>query len=298
MGQKVNPHGLRVGVIKDWDSRWYARNEKVGALIAEDFKIREYLKKTLYSAGVPKIEIERDSAKVRIYIHCSRPGVVIGKGGQEIEKLRLTLEKMIGKPVALSIVEIKTPDTNAQLVAENIAQQLEKRISFRRAMKNAMQRAMRMGVRGIKVNVSGRLGGAEIARSEHYHEGTIPLQTLRADIEYGFAEAATTYGRIGVKVWIYKGEVLSQTLRSTPRVMDMNRANDRRNNDRRNRGGNRRDGNRQGGGDRRFGNNNNGSRQGGYGQRPQGGYNNGPRPQGGARPPRPQTGAPKEGGAN
>jgi small subunit ribosomal protein S3 len=297
MGQKVNPHGLRVGVIKDWDSRWYARNEKVGALIAEDFKIREYLKKTLYSAGVPKIEIERDSAKVRIYIHCSRPGVVIGKGGQEIEKLRLTLEKMIGKPVALSIVEIKTPDTNAQLVAENIAQQLEKRISFRRAMKNAMQRAMRMGVRGIKVNVSGRLGGAEIARSEHYHEGTIPLQTLRADIEYGFAEAATTYGRIGVKVWIYKGEVLSQTLRSTPRVMDMNRANDRRNNDRRNRGGNRRDGNRQGGGDRRFGNNNNGNR-GGYGQRPQGGYNNGPRPQGGARPPRPQGSAPKEGGAN
>ena len=297
MGQKVNPHGLRVGVIKDWDSRWYARNEKVGALIAEDFKIREYLKKTLYSAGVPKTEIERDSAKVRIYIHCSRPGVVIGKGGQEIEKLRLTLEKMIGKPVALSIVEIKTPDTNAQLVAENIAQQLEKRISFRRAMKNAMQRAMRMGVRGIKVNVSGRLGGAEIARSEHYHEGTIPLQTLRADIEYGFAEAATTYGRIGVKVWIYKGEVLSQTLRSTPRVMDMNRANDRRNNDRRNRGGNRRDGNRQGGGDRRFGNNNNGNR-GGYGQRPQGGYNNGPRPQGGARPPRPQGSAPKEGGAN
>ena len=298
MGQKVNPHGLRVGVIKDWDSRWYARNEKVGALIAEDFKIREYLKKTLYSAGVPKIEIERDSAKVRIYIHCSRPGVVIGKGGQEIEKLRLTLEKMIGKPVALSIVEIKTPDTNAQLVAENIAQQLEKRISFRRAMKNAMQRAMRMGVRGIKVNVSGRLGGAEIARSEHYHEGTIPLQTLRADIEYGFAEAATTYGRIGVKVWIYKGEVLSQTLRSTPRVMDMNRANDRRNNDRRNRNGNnRRDGNRQGGGDRRFGNNN--GNRGGYGQRPQGGYNNGPRPQGGARPPRPQGGtAPKEGGAN
>jgi small subunit ribosomal protein S3 len=298
MGQKVNPHGLRVGVIKDWDSRWYARNEKVGALIAEDFKIREYLKKTLYSAGVPKIEIERDSAKVRIYIHCSRPGVVIGKGGAEIEKLRLTLEKMIGKPVALSIVEIKTPDTNAQLVAENIAQQLEKRISFRRAMKNAMQRAMRMGVRGIKVNVSGRLGGAEIARSEHYHEGTIPLQTLRADIEYGFAEAATTYGRIGVKVWIYKGEVLSQTLRSTPRVMDMNRANDRRNNDRRNRGGNRRDGNRQGGGNRGFGGNN-GNNRGGYGQRPQGGYNNGPRPQGGARPPRPQGGtAPKEGGAN
>jgi len=298
MGQKVHPHGMRVGVIKDWDSRWYARPDKVGDLIVEDHKIRTYLKKTLYSAGVPTIEIERDSAKVRIYIHCSRPGVVIGKGGAEIERLRLEVEKMIGKPVALSIVEIKTPDTNAQLVAENIAQQLEKRISFRRAMKNAMQRAMRMGVRGIKVNVSGRLGGAEIARSEHYHEGTIPLQTLRADIEYGFAEAATTYGRIGVKVWIYKGEVLSQTLRSTPRVMDMNRANDRRNNDRRNRGGNRRDGNRQGGGNRGFGGNN-GNNRGGYGQRPQGGYNNGPRPQGGARPPRPQGGtAPKEGGAN
>ena len=297
MGQKVNPHGLRVGVIKDWDSRWYARNEKVGELLTEDFKIREYLKKTLYSAGVPKIEIERDSAKVRIYIHCSRPGVVIGKGGQEIEKLRLTLEKMIGKPVSLSIVEIKSPDTNAQLVAENIAQQLEKRISFRRAMKNAMQRAMRMGVRGIKVNVSGRLGGAEIARNEHYHEGTIPLQTLRADIEYGFAEAATTYGRIGVKVWIYKGEVLSQTLRTTPRVMDMNKPADRRNGDRRNRqGGNRQGGNRQGG-SRQGGYNNNANR--GYGQRPQGGYNNGPRPQGGARPPRPQGNtAPREGGAN
>ena len=209
MGQKVNPHGLRVGVIKDWDSRWYARNEKVGALIAEDFKIREYLKKTLYSAGVPKIEIERDSAKVRIYIHCSRPGVVIGKGGQEIEKLRLTLEKMIGKPVALSIVEIKTPDTNAQLVAENIAQQLEKRISFRRAMKKSIQLAMKNNsVKGIKCAVSGRIGGADIARSESYHEGSIPLQTLRANIDYGFAEAKTTYGRLGIKVWIYKGQIL------------------------------------------------------------------------------------------
>ena len=175
MGQKVNPHGLRVGVIKDWDSRWYARNEKVGDLIVEDYKIRKYLKKTLYSAGVPTIEIERDSAKVRIYIHCSRPGVVIGKGGAEIEKLRLTMEQMLGKPVALSIVEVKSPDTNAQLVAENIAQQLEKRIGFRRAMKNAIGRAMRLGVRGVKVTVSGRLGGAEIARSETYHEGTIPL---------------------------------------------------------------------------------------------------------------------------
>ena len=191
MGQKVNPHGLRVGVIKDWDSRWYAREEKVGDLIVEDYKIREFLKKTLYSAGVPTIEIERDSAKVRIYIHCSRPGVVIGKGGEQIEALRQQVEKMIGKSVALSIVEVRTPDTNAQLVAENIAQQLEKRIGFRRAMKNAMGRAMRMGARGIKVKCGGRLGGAEIARSECYHEGTIPLQTIRADIEYGFATAVS-----------------------------------------------------------------------------------------------------------
>ena len=192
MGQKVNPHGLRVGVIKDWDSRWYAREDKVGDLIVEDHKIRQFLKKTLYSAGVPTVEIERDSAKVRIYIHCARPGVVIGKGGAEIERLRLEVEKLIGKPVALSIVEVRTPDTNAQLVAENIAQQLEKRIGFRRAMKNAMGRAMRMGARGIKVKCGGRLGGAEIARSECYHEGTIPLQTIRADIDYGFAEANTT----------------------------------------------------------------------------------------------------------
>ena len=211
MGQKVNPHGMRVGVIKDWDSRWYARADKVGDLIVEDYNIRNYLKKTLYSAGVPTIEIERDSNKVRIYIHCSRPGVVIGKGGAEIERIRLSVEKMIGKPVAISIVEVRTPDTNAQLVAENIAQQIEKRISHRRAMKNAMGRAMRMGAKGIKVMCSGRLGGREIAGVEQYHDGTIPLQTIRADIEYGFAEAATTYGRIGVKVWIYKGEVLSQT---------------------------------------------------------------------------------------
>ena len=241
MGQKVNPHGLRVGVIKDWDSRWYAREDKVGDLIVEDYKIREFLKKTLYSAGVPTIEIERDSAKVRIYIHCSRPGVVIGKGGEQIEKLRQDVEKMIGKSVALSIVEVRTPDTNAQLVAENIAQQLEKRIGFRRAMKNAMGRAMRMGARGIKVKCGGRLGGAEIARSECYHEGTIPLQTIRADIDYGFAEANTTYGRIGIKVWIYKGEVLSQTLRTTPRTMDLSKpAGERRRRDDR-RGGRRDD---------------------------------------------------------
>lgn len=270
MGQKVNPHGLRVGVIKDWDSRWYARADKVGDLVVEDYKIREYLKKLLYSAGVPTIEIERDSAKVRIYIHCSRPGIVIGKGGAEIERLRLQVEKLIGKPVAISIVEVRTPDTNAQLVAENIAQQLEKRISFRRAMKNAMGRAMRMGARGIKITVGGRLGGAEIARSESYHEGTIPLQTLRADIDYGFAEAATTYGRIGVKVWIYKGEILTTTLRTTPRVMDMNRREDRRRDNRR-----RDDRNRRGGsggqGGRGFGTQGGPGGQGGRGFGAQGG---------------------------
>ena len=263
MGQKVHPHGLRVGVIKDWDSRWYARADKVSDLIVEDYKIREYLKKTLYAAGVPRIEIERDSTKVRIYIHCSRPGIVIGSRGSEIERLRLVIEKMIGKPVALSIVEVRTPDTNAQLVAENIAQQLERRIGFRRAMKNAMGRAMRLGARGIKVMVAGRLGGAEIARSESYHEGTIPLQTIRADIDYGFAEANTTYGKIGVKVWIYKGEVLSQTLRTTPRTMDTNRRDDRRNNQRRDRrdnrsGGNYNRNNNQGGGNYNRNNNNQG----------------------------------------
>ena len=278
MGQKVNPHGMRVGVIKDWDSRWYARADKVGDLIVEDYNIRNYLKKTLYSAGGPTIEIERDSNKVRIYIHCSRPGVVIGKGGAEIERIRLSVEKMIGKPVAISIVEVRTPDTNAQLVAENIAQQIEKRISHRRAMKNAMGRAMRMGAKGIKVMCSGRLGGREIAGVEQYHDGTIPLQTIRADIEYGFAEAATTYGRIGVKVWIYKGEVLSQTLRTTPRVMDMNKPQGerRRRDDRR--GG--RNGDRRQGGYNRDRQQNGERRQGGYGQRPagQGGYNRGPRP--------------------
>ena len=220
MGQKVNPHGLRVGVIKDWDSRWYASDEKVGDLIVEDQKIRKYLKKTLYGAGVPKIEIERSNDMVTIFLHCARPGVVIGKGGEQIEQYRLAVEKLIGKKVRLNIVEVKNPDMNAQLVAENIAQQLEKRISHRRAMKNAMARAMRAGAKGIKTCCSGRLGGREIAGVEHYHEGTIPLQTIRADIEYGFAEAATTFGRIGVKVWIYKGEVLSQTLRTTPRTMD------------------------------------------------------------------------------
>ena len=296
MGQKVNPHGLRVGVIKDWDSRWYARNDKVGDLIVEDYKIRKFLKKTLYSAGVPTIEIERDSNKVRIYIHCSRPGVVIGKGGAEIEKLQAQVSKMIGKPVALSIVEVRTPDTNAQLVAENIAGQLERRIGFRRAMKNAIGRAMRMGAKGIKVMCGGRLGGAEIARSECYHEGTIPLQTLRADIDYGFAEAATTYGRIGVKVWIYKGEVLSQTLRTTPRTMDLSKPQERR----RDRRDDRRGGyNRQGGGynrDRQGGSNRDTRQGGGYNRdNRQGGYNRGPRPAGTQGAPRTET---KEGGSN
>ena len=243
MGQKVNPHGLRVGVIKDWDSRWYARDEKVGDLLVEDYNLRKELKKKLYAAGVPKIEIERDNAKIRIYVHCARPGQVIGKGGEEIEKLRLDLEKRLGKSVALNIVEVKDVDKNAQLVAENIAQQLEKRIAFRRAMKNAMGRAMRMGALGIKVQVSGRLNGAEIARTEHYHDGTIPLQTIRADIEYGFAEAATTYGRLGVKVWIYKGEVLTQTLRTTPRTIDTKNYKEREQRPRRDR----RDGDRRGG---------------------------------------------------
>ena len=214
MGQKVNPHGLRVGVIKDWDSRWFVSDDKFGDTLVEDDKIRKYLKKTLYNAGVPKIEIERAGGTVRIIIHCAKPGMVIGKGGTEIEKLRLTMEKMIGKPVAIDTVEVKSPDLNAQLVAENIAAQLEKRISFRRAMKLAIGRAMRLGARGIKTAVGGRLGGAEIARNESYHEGTIPLQTLRADIDYGFAEASTTYGRIGVKVWIYKGEVLPAVKRA------------------------------------------------------------------------------------
>ena len=209
MGQKVHPHGLRVGVIKDWDSKWYADKKNFGDNLAEDYKIRKYLKKSLFSAGIAKIEIERNDNKVRIHIHTAKPGVVIGKGGAEKDKIKANVEKLIGKNVIIDIVEVKNAEVNAQLVAENIAAQLERRISFRRAMKQVMQRAMKMGAKGIKTCCSGRLGGAEIARSEHYHEGTIPLQTLRADIDYGFYEADTTYGKIGVKVWIYKGEVLN-----------------------------------------------------------------------------------------
>ncbi|TQI67173.1 30S ribosomal protein S3 [Clostridium sp. KNHs216] len=208
MGQKINPHGFRVGVIKDWDSRWFAKDSVFGDTLVEDYNLRKVLKKQLYPAGVPKIEIERDASKVRVHIHCAKPGMVIGRGGSEIEKLRLQCESILKKPVTINIVEVKSPDLNAQLVAENIAQQLEKRISFRRAMKQCIGRAMKLGAKGIKTQVSGRLGGAEIARREQYHDGTIPLQTIRADIDYGFAEAATTYGRIGVKVWIYRGEVL------------------------------------------------------------------------------------------
>ena len=241
MGQKVNPHGMRVGVIKDWDSRWYAKDEKVGDLIVEDYNIRKFLKKTLYGAGVPKIEIERSNDVVTLFVHCARPGMVIGKDGAEVEKVRAAVEAMIGKKVKLNIVEVRSPDMDAQLVAENIAQQLEKRISHRRAMKNAMGRAMRAGAKGIKCCCSGRLGGREIAGVEHYHEGTIPLQTIRADIDYGFAEANTTYGRVGCKVWIYKGEVLNSTLRSenpepAKRERRDRRPNDRRGGDRRNSG--------------------------------------------------------------
>ena len=208
MGQKVNPHGLRVGVINDWDSRWFAGKATFGDTLVEDFKIRKYIKKSLYAAGVPAIEIERFADKVRINVNCAKPGIVIGRGGESIDKLRAEVEKMIGKKTDINIVEVKSPDMNAQLVAEGIAAQLENRVSFRRAMKLAIGKSMKLGAKGIKVKCGGRLGGAEIARSESYHEGTIPLQTLRADIDYGFAEAATTYGRIGVKVWIYKGEIL------------------------------------------------------------------------------------------
>ena len=214
MGQKVNPHGLRVGVIKNWDSRWFANDSTFGDTLVEDYNLRKYLKKALATAGIAKIEIERDAKRVRIHIHCAKPGMVIGRNGSEIEKLRETCQNMLGKTVVINIVEIKNPDADAQLVAENIAAQLEKRVSFRRALKMSIGRAMKLGAKGIKTQVSGRLGGAEIARTEHYHEGTIPLQTIRADIDYGFAEANTTYGRIGVKVWIYKGEVLHDARKS------------------------------------------------------------------------------------
>ena len=233
MGQKVNPHGFRVGVIKNWDSRWFVKDEVFGDTLVSDYKIRKYLKNELQAAGVPKIEIERDSHRVRVFIHCAKPGMVIGRGGVEIEKYKTALEKMVGMPVALNVVEIRQPDLSAQLVAENIASQLERRVMFRRAMKMAIRNTMRRGAKGIKISCSGRLGGAEIARVEHYHEGTIPLQTLLADIEYGFWEANTTYGKIGIKVWIYKGEILNEVNRtSTVAPKENNFRRDRRDNNR------------------------------------------------------------------
>ena len=208
MGQKVNPHGLRVGVIKDWESKWFAEPENFADALVEDYKIREFLKKKLYHAGVSKIQIERTTGRVKVIVYTAKPGVVIGKGGAEIEKLKVELAKFSDQKILVDIKEVKKPDSDAQLVAENIAQQLENRISFRRAMKSCMGRAMKAGAKGIKTSVSGRLGGADMARTEFYSEGNIPLQTLRADIDYGFAEANTTYGKIGVKTWIYHGEVL------------------------------------------------------------------------------------------
>ena len=242
MGQKVNPHGLRVGVIKNWDSRWFVNDKDFGDTLVSDHKVREYGKNKLQSAGVPKVEIERDSARVRVFIQCAKPGVVIGFHGAEIEKLRVELEAMVGRPVVVNVIEIKNPDINAQLVAESICAQLEKRVSFRRAMKLAIGRTMRLGAKGIQVACSVRLGGAEIARSEHYHEGTIPLQTIRADIDYGFYEANTTYGKIGVKVWIYTGVVLAENAQNDGRRERNDRRPRRNDNNRRpqNRDGQRR----------------------------------------------------------
>ena len=292
MGQKVNPHGMRVGVIKDWDSRWFTSKQAFGDTLVEDHKIRKTLKKQLYAAGVPKIEIERTvdsqtgAPRVKVNVFCAKPGIVIGKGGAESAKIEKQLAKLTGKAVNLNIIEVKGTTTNAQLVAEDVASQLERRIAFRRAMKQAIRNAMQprdrsaTPAKGIKVTCSGRLAGADIARVESYHEGTIPLQTLRADIDYGFAEAATTFGRIGVKVWIYKGEILSQALRTTPRTLDTSKPYQ----ERRERRG-RRDGDRRGG-FRRDGQGFNRDRQ-------NGGYNRGPRPEGGFRKPAEK----KEGGA-
>ena len=306
MGQKVNPHGIRVGVIKDWDSRWFASKKDFSDNLVEDHKIRTELKAQLKDAGVPKIEIERtvdpstSAPRVNVNIYCAKPGMVIGKGGEERIALQNKLTKEYGKTVIVNVIEVKSPSTNAQLVAEDIARQLENRVTFRRAMKQCMRNAMSprdrstVPAKGIKAMCSGRLGGADIARTESYHEGTIPLQTLRADIDYGFAEAATTYGRIGVKVWIYKGEILSQALRTTPRTLDTSKPYQERRERRP-----RRDGDRRGGfgGDRRNGGFNR-DRQGGFNR--QGGAER--RPQGGFRPNTNRPAAPaapaKEGGAN
>ena len=254
MGQKVNPHGLRVGVIKNWDSRWYAPDEKFGDTLVNDHKIREFVKKSLFQAGIPQVEIERShNGAIKVYVHCAKPGMVIGREGAGINKLREDISKIAGQSVSVDVLEVKPIDMCAQLVAENIASQLERRISFRRAMKQAIRNTMRMGAKGIKINLNGRIGGAEIARTEHYHEGTIPLQTIRADIDYGFAEANTTYGKIGCKVWIYKGEVLSEVARTKTGADERRkpRTDDRRNGPRRDRrDGDRRDGDRRGSGRR------------------------------------------------
>ena len=288
MGHKVNPHGLRVGVIKDWDSRWCVKDEVFGDVLVSDYKIRKLLKKELFKAGVPKIEIERDQYRVKVNIHCAKPGFAIGKSGENIEKIKKEVEAIVGKdaagkqiPVSVNIVEVRNPELNAQLVAENIAAQLEGRVAFRRAMKMAIKNTMRLGARGIKISCGGRLGGAEIARTEHYREGTIPLQTIRADIDYGFYEADTTYGKIGIKVWIYNGEVLNEAA-----------ARDRRNDRRDNRRGDRKPGERRNNGDRRNNGQNRGPRDGASrnDRRPQGNRNNGNRPA--------RTAAPKEGGNN
>ena len=228
MGQKVNPHGLRVGIIKDWDSSWFADKKSFGDSLVEDYNLRVFLKKKLFPAGVDRIEIEKFANKIRISIHAGKPGIVIGKGGSEIDKLKKELEKMTGKTIILNVIEVRVPDMSAQLVAENIASQLERRISFRKAMKQCMGRTMKMGAKGIKTCVSGRVGGAEIARVEQYHEGTIPLQTLRADIDYGFTEANTTYGKLGVKVWIYKGEILAENKNAASRTEERRPAPRRR----------------------------------------------------------------------
>ena len=283
MGQKVNPHGLRVGVIKNWDSRWYAADEKFGDILVQDYKIREYVKNTLVKAGVPQIEIERDnSGKLTVYIHCAKPGMVIGHAGEGINKIKAGISAIAGMPANVQVIEVKPVDMCAQLVAENIADQLERRISFRRAMKQAIKNTMRLGAKGIKIALSGRIGGAEIARTEHYHEGTIPLQTIRADIDYGFWEANTTYGKNGVKVWIYKGEVLSEVVRTGAGADDKKpQRRDRRDGQRRDR----RDGDRREG--RPF-------------QKRDGQQNRGPRPDNRA-PRAPRTGSPakeQEGGAN
>ena len=309
MGQKVNPHGIRVGVIKDWDSRWFASKKDFSDNLVEDHKIRTELKAQLKDAGVPKIEIERtvdpstSAPRVTVNIYCAKPGMVIGKGGEERVALQNKLTKEYGKTVIVNVIEVKSAATNAQLVAEDIARQLENRVTFRRAMKQCMRNAMSprdratVPAKGIKAMCSGRLGGADIARTESYHEGTIPLQTSRADIEYGFAEAATTFGRIGVKVWIYKGEVLSQTLRTTPRTMDTSKPYQERRERRP-----RRDGDRRGGfgGDRRQGGGFNRDRQGGFNRggqgRPQGGFNRTTNPSRPAAPAAPAAPA-KEGGA-